>query len=158
MPDEIDDTSSNQLDFTRFDHKTIKVVFLAQDECRRMGINRVGTEHLLLGIIAEGPSFESRILRSMGVNQNCVLDHVKKMNRSDSRQSKPEFSPRVIQLLNLARTEAKTIGDDSVEIKHLVFALIRLGEGGAIDILKELGVSVDDLRLKIGCPLAPPDP
>ena len=39
--------------FGRFTERAQRVIVLAQEEARRLGHNVVGTEHLLLGLIAE---------------------------------------------------------------------------------------------------------
>ena len=54
--------------FERFTEKAIRVIMLAQEESRRLGHNFVGTEQLLLGLIAEGTGIASKTLKSMGVN------------------------------------------------------------------------------------------
>ena len=43
-----------------------KVIGLALDEARRLGDDRVGTEHLLLGIIREGEGVANVILEKAG--------------------------------------------------------------------------------------------
>ena len=54
--------------FERFTEKAIRVIMLAQEESRRLGHNFVGTEQLLLGLIAEGTGISAKTLKSMGVN------------------------------------------------------------------------------------------
>ena len=41
---------------------------LAQEEARRLGHNVVGTEHILLGLIAEGEGVGAKALTAMGVS------------------------------------------------------------------------------------------
>jgi ATP-dependent Clp protease ATP-binding subunit ClpC len=43
-----------------------KVIVLAADEARRLGHDRVGTEHLLLGIVREGEGVANVILEKAG--------------------------------------------------------------------------------------------
>lgn len=44
-----------------------KVLELAADEARRMGVGYVGTEHILLGVLREGEGVAARLLNSMGL-------------------------------------------------------------------------------------------
>ena len=46
--------------FERFTEKAIRVIMLAQEESRRLGHNFVGTEQLLLGLIAEGTGIAAK--------------------------------------------------------------------------------------------------
>ena len=49
--------------FERFTEPGIKVVVTAQEEARKIGNNFVGTEQILLGLIAETSGIGGRILR-----------------------------------------------------------------------------------------------
>jgi ATP-dependent Clp protease ATP-binding subunit ClpA len=45
-----------------------KVIELSFEESRRTGINHVGTEHLLLGLLIEGEGIAARVLQDLGVS------------------------------------------------------------------------------------------
>jgi ATP-dependent Clp protease ATP-binding subunit ClpC len=45
-----------------------RVLDLAMREARNMGVNYVGTEHILLGLISEGEGIAAQVLTSMGVD------------------------------------------------------------------------------------------
>jgi ATP-dependent Clp protease ATP-binding subunit ClpA len=45
-----------------------KVIELSFEESRRTGINHVGTEHLLLGLLIEGDGIAARVLQDLGVS------------------------------------------------------------------------------------------
>jgi len=47
--------------FDKFSEKAIKVMILAQEEARRLGHNFVGTEQILLGLIAEGTGIAAQV-------------------------------------------------------------------------------------------------
>ena len=59
--------------FERFTEKAIRVIMLAQEESRRLGHNFVGTEQLLLGLIAEGTGIAAKTLKSIPVLIRPVL-------------------------------------------------------------------------------------
>ncbi len=54
--------------FERFTDRARRVVVLAQAEARRLQHNYIGTEHLLLGLIAEGEGMASKALADLGVS------------------------------------------------------------------------------------------
>lgn len=60
-----------------------------------------------------------------------------------------KFSPRVRDVLTYSREEAMRLGHDYIGTEHLLLGLIRDGEGVAIKILTNLGVSLSDLRKSI---------
>lgn len=53
-----------------------KVLELAIQEARDLADNHVGTEHLLLGLLAEGESTAVQVLRNMGLNLGAVREEV----------------------------------------------------------------------------------
>ncbi|MTV49513.1 AAA domain-containing protein [Heliobacillus mobilis] len=57
-----------------FTPRAKRALELANDEGRRQGVNYVGTEHILLGLIREGEGVAARVLTDLGLN----LDKVRK--------------------------------------------------------------------------------
>jgi ATP-dependent Clp protease ATP-binding subunit ClpA len=53
--------------FERFTAKARSSVMLARDEAKRLGLDAVGTEHLLLGILEEPTSVGARALSELGI-------------------------------------------------------------------------------------------
>jgi ATP-dependent Clp protease ATP-binding subunit ClpC len=53
-----------------------KVLELANDEARRQGVNYVGTEHILLGLIREGEGVAARVLTNLDLNLDKVRQQV----------------------------------------------------------------------------------
>jgi len=58
--------------FERFTDRAREVVVLAQQEARLLGHNYVGTEHILLGLLAEGTGVAARVLAGLGVERDRV--------------------------------------------------------------------------------------
>jgi len=56
------------------------------------------------------------------------------------------FTPRAQQVLALARKEADRFNHNFVGTEHLLLGLVRQSEGVAIDVLKRLGVSPEEVR------------
>jgi len=68
------------------------VIDLSMREARRMGVNYIGTEHILLGILAEGEGMAAQLLASHGMDltrcRKVVTDLVRGMRQESSdRQS-----------------------------------------------------------------------
>ena len=53
-----------------------KVLALAQDEAVRWGVNYIGTEHLLLGILREGEGVASQVLEELEIDPDMVRKQV----------------------------------------------------------------------------------
>ena len=64
----------------------------------------------------------------------------------DNDLIKSNFSNKVIKILKLSRVEAKRLGSIKIEIEHLMLAILRIGNGMAIKILKELLINILNLK------------
>jgi ATP-dependent Clp protease ATP-binding subunit ClpC len=62
-----------------FTPRVKRVLELANEEARRQGVNYVGTEHLLLGLIMEGEGIGARILANLNVSPDKVWKQVVKL-------------------------------------------------------------------------------
>lgn len=62
--------------FERFTEQARRVVVLAQDEARALGHDWIGTEHLLLGVLAAPDGLGGRILLDAGLDLQSVREDV----------------------------------------------------------------------------------
>ncbi len=62
---------------------------------------------------------------------------------------KNNFSHRVQMVIQYSREEALRLGHDYIGSEHLLLGLIREGEGIAIEILKNLGCDLDEIKKSI---------
>lgn len=132
----------------RFTQRARRVLSLAQEEAERLQHNYIGTEHLLLGLIREEGGVAGRVLRELGLDQRRVEELVERMTRATTRTTsvQPELSPGTKRVLELAVDEARRMGHHYIGTEHLLLGLVRLTEGVAIDILKRLSVSPEEVR------------
>jgi ATP-dependent Clp protease ATP-binding subunit ClpA len=70
--------------FERFTQRARTVVVEAQNEARRMDAPRIGTEHLLLALLADDEALGTRILRGLGVDATSARREVAALAASDS--------------------------------------------------------------------------
>jgi ATP-dependent Clp protease ATP-binding subunit ClpC len=62
--------------FERFTDRARRVVVLAQEEARLLGHNYIGTEHLLLGLVADGDGDGVQVLDRLGAPAVAVREAV----------------------------------------------------------------------------------
>lgn len=137
--------------FGRFTERAQKVVVLSQEEARRLGHNVVGTEHILLGLAAEGEGVAARALQNMDISLDKVRSEVEKViGRGDGTpQGQIGFTPRAKRVLELAFDEARQLGHTYIGTEHILLGLIREGEGVAAQVLKNLGADLDKVRRQV---------
>jgi len=125
---------------------------LAKNEAQRLNHDYIGTEHLLLGLLALGEGVAVEVLRAMGLNmQQLRLEVEKSSGTGSDTQVAGElpFTPRLKKTLLLAAREAKEMNFNFIGTEHLLLALLREGESVAARILKNLNVDPDKLKEEI---------
>lgn len=134
--------------FDKFTDTTRRVVVLAQEESRELRHRYIGTEHLLLGLLAEAGTAASNALVSLGISHAGVLDAVRaKIGLGPGvPQGHIPFTPRGKKVLELSLREAMSLGSRHIGPEHILLALVREGEGIAAQILLDSGVVLVDVR------------
>jgi ATP-dependent Clp protease ATP-binding subunit ClpC len=131
----------------RFTQRARRVLSLAHEEAERLHHNYIGTEHLLLGLIREEGGVAGRVLRELGLDTDRVKEMVDRL-AGTGRQTggRIELAPATEQVLQLAIEEARRMGHHYIGTEHLLLGLVRQGEGVAIDVLRRLGVTPEQVR------------
>jgi ATP-dependent Clp protease ATP-binding subunit ClpA len=65
--------------FERFTDRARRVVVLAQEEARLLNHDRIGTEHILLGLIREGEGVAASALNALGISLAAVRQEVEQV-------------------------------------------------------------------------------
>jgi ATP-dependent Clp protease ATP-binding subunit ClpC len=109
--------------------------------------NYIGTEHLLLGLIREDGGVAGRVLRELGLEAERVQEVVERLTGpGQSRGAKLDLAPGTQQVLELAIEEARRMGHHYIGTEHLLLGLVRYGEGVAMDVLRKMGVTPEQIR------------
>jgi len=123
----------------------------AQREASRMNHARLGTEHLLLGLLREKDGVASRVLRELGLQSGDVQHMVERLSTTRSSSHFPDadidLSPRTKRVLELAKDEARRRGDSRIDTHHILLGMVRQGDGTALEVLNHLGVTGEQVRL-----------
>lgn len=136
----------------RFTERAQRVILIAQEEAKRLNHDYVGTEHLLLGLIALGEGVAAQVLANLGVDLRRVRNEIEKIvGTGDNVMLLGEipFTPRAKKVLELAVEEAQNMGHNYVGTEHLLLGLIREEEGVAARVLENLGVRLDVVREEV---------
>ncbi|MEO0970556.1 MAG: Clp protease N-terminal domain-containing protein, partial [Cyanobacteria bacterium J06639_18] len=114
-----------------FTEKAKQAIILAQAEARRLGHNFVGTESILLGIIAEEKGVAANLLKSLGITlKDARIEVEKSIGRgSGSFVGEAPFTQRASNVVELSYHEASQLNQEYVDTQHLLLALICEGEG-----------------------------
>ncbi|HBU69199.1 MAG TPA: hypothetical protein DEE98_02325 [Elusimicrobia bacterium] len=133
----------------RFTDRVQRVIIIAQEEAKRLNHDYVGTEHILLGLVALGEGVAAKVLANLGIDLRRVRAEVEKLvGTGDNVMLLGEipFTPRAKKVLELAVDEAQNLGHTYVGTEHLLLGLLREEEGIAARVLENLGVRINEAR------------
>jgi ATP-dependent Clp protease ATP-binding subunit ClpC len=123
--------------FERFTTDARSVVVRAQEEARDLRHNKIGTEHVLLGLLAQPSSVAGQALLKLGVTEASIRAEVMASAGvgEASLTGHIAFSPRAKKVLELSLREALQFKHNYIGTEHILLALEREGEGLAAQIL-----------------------
>ena len=131
----------------RFTQRARRVLSLAHEEAERMRHTHIGTEHLLLGLMLEDGGIAGRVLRELGLEFDRVRDLIERMvGLGEYTTQRPTLSPGTQKVLELAVDQARELGHHYIGVEHLLLGIIALEEGIALDALRQLGVTPEQVR------------
>lgn len=129
---------------------------LARVEASKLGARRVGSEHILLGILRSGDERAAGALIGAGIDLDAARAAAQPtLVDGDARPAKVARGPRGISryargVLEQSLREAVGRGDGYVGVDHLLLAALADHRGGAARTLAALGVAPDKVRRALG--------
>jgi len=136
----------------RFTLRGQEAVQSAVEQAERNQHQQVEPEHLLLAMLEQAEGIVRPLLGKLGANFQVVLNDVQAdIARLPKVQGGQQyFSPRVTQVFAAAQKQAESMQDEYVSTEHLLLAVADEKDGAAGRILRQHGVSRDDLLKVIG--------
>src|SRR5215218_5606482 len=138
--------------FETFTPAARRVLALGAEEARTLGHGHLGTEHLLLGLIAEGEGAAARSFARLGV----TLDAARQQVLAEVAQTagppgggQPPVTPRARGTLAAAPRQALGLKDEGVDTEHILLALLIERDARTASILSGLGCPPDLLRTTV---------
>jgi ATP-dependent Clp protease ATP-binding subunit ClpC len=109
----------------------------------------IGTEHLLLGLLAEREGVAAQALADLAVTRERVDEQLESVPGEGDRMSTGllAFTTRAKRAIELAVQEARSRGGPLVGSGHLLLGLS--AGGAAAEILERLGIGLEALRAAV---------
>ena len=135
----------------KFTDGALQVVSLAHEEAEWLNHRRVGTEHILLGILRQDKSAAARALDSLEITLDAARKQVKRIMGEGEQPSASQlpFSARAQTVFDLSRLESLQLGCNYVGPEHVLLGLIRVPACLALRVLTELDVGPDEVREQV---------
>jgi Clp amino terminal domain, pathogenicity island component len=123
-------------------------VATGEREARRIGHNYLGTEHVLLGLLAQRHGLAAHSLDALGVNRDGVLTRIEALvgTGPERRWDAACVAPRLKRALEIARSHARSLGQRCMNTEHVLLALGDVEDSVAAQILRDLGAPPATVR------------
>lgn len=138
--------------YMRLTDRARKTLMLANQEALHFAHERIGTEHILLGLIAERSGIAANALASFNVQLHEVRKQVERImprgEQVDASAKLPQ-SPRAALVIGHAMAESREFGHNYVGTEHLLLGVLREKESVAAQVLIEMNVNLNELRREV---------
>jgi hypothetical protein len=138
--------------YERFTDEARQAVVRAQTELSRLGHRAVGTEHLLLGVLAVDDATVEEALERWGVDVDAARDRVEALRGVGYARASGHVR---FTAAAKAALERAARGADTITTPHLLLGLVH-PECTATRVLADLGVDLAALRRNLQATLPPP--
>ncbi len=133
--------------FTGFTQKANDALNSAITSAENLGHTYVGSEHILLGLLAEKGGMAYTALSARKITYGEVETIIKSSIGigSPTVLSPNDLTPRAKNIIDTAIVQGKGMGHSYIGTEHLLMGIIREGTGAATEILSRMGVQPQDL-------------
>jgi len=137
-----------------FTNRVRGALIKARDEAHQRNHEYVGTEHLLLGLLAEDDTLVMDVIENLGANALQIRTSINQMvqdGQPSARSRIPDlpYTARARVVLDQAIAVAHEFGDGYVGTQHILLGLVRERHGVGAKALTIAGLSEASLRREI---------
>jgi ATP-dependent Clp protease ATP-binding subunit ClpC len=129
--------------FERFTPRARQAMSEAKHAAESLRHNFIGTEHLLLGLLAVQEGVAAQVLQEFGVYAEEVRQQVEALIGAGPKAVVDHFplTPRSKKVLELSLRHALEMGQDYIGTEHMLLGVLDLRDGVAGRILEGMGVT-----------------
>ncbi|KKB99160.1 hypothetical protein AWC17_09750 [Mycobacterium nebraskense] len=137
--------------FEKFTLRARQAVVLAQQEARARHHDYIGTEHLLLGLIAEKDDPIVHALHTLGLEAPAIRDKLEEMRPPGAVRARGHipFTPRAKTALERSGIEAQLHSHAYIDAEHILWGLSRQTDATATKALARMGATPERIRQQL---------
>jgi len=139
----------------KFSPEVKKIITQSRDEALRRGNNYIGTEHLLLGLMADRDSKASKVMESMDVDFDELIKLLEDTAKDKSQVSATinlgnvPLDKHAEKVLKVTFLEAKLFKTDEISPEHLLLSMLKHKDNMASKILKKYDIDYESYRTEL---------
>jgi ATP-dependent Clp protease ATP-binding subunit ClpC len=144
------------VDLNKLSQNAREVLDIANAVVRRGRSNQLGTEHILLGLLAQQGGVVHRFFEELGLDlgqaQTRTNEAIRRndLARARTTAERVQMTYNARSALMLAGEEAERSASDYIGTEHLLLGLIQVEEGTAAGVLRGAGLTEPDVRRALG--------
>lgn len=145
--------------FNSFTQKANDVLNLAIKSAENFGHTYIGTEHILIGVLKENTSYGAELLTEKGVTLDKIEELIKESTGvgNPTALSPNDFTPTAKRVLEVSFQLARGMRNSFVGTEHLLLALLRESDSGAVKLLSACDVDAEAFTEELVNDLARPN-
>jgi ATP-dependent Clp protease ATP-binding subunit ClpA len=150
------EAGDNATQLSRFTKRAATVVRLAIEQTRADGAAAVGTQHLLHGMLAEGANMALMVLTAIEIEPDLLARDLAANSQpaAAGADQATRFDGPAANAVELAVTEAISLGHNYVGCEHLLLGLIAEPDGEGGQLLRARGAELRLTRRAVSAALA----
>lgn len=135
----------------RFTQKAQNALNHALVAARGFGHSYVGSEHLLVGLTADGESAASHLLADKEITRAKIIDTItaKIGTGTPTDVTAADLTPRTKQIIEMSAYISARLGSGYIGTEHLLLSILEEKDCTALRILEALGIAATDLKSKL---------
>jgi ATP-dependent Clp protease ATP-binding subunit ClpC len=137
--------------FENFTGRARRVVVQAGEEARARRHGDIGTEHLLLGLIALNDDPLTQLLQRLGLEATSIRDKVDEMRPPGLTPVAGHipFTSQAKTALERSAMEAQLHGHRHIDAEHILWGLSRQTDATATKALARMGATPEQIRQEL---------
>ncbi|HSL01568.1 MAG TPA: AAA family ATPase [Rubrobacteraceae bacterium] len=144
------------MDLNKLSQNAREVLDIANAVVRRGRSNQLGTEHILLGLLAQQGGVVHRLFEELGLDlgraQTRTNEAIRRndLARARTAAERVQMTYNARSVLRLASEEADRSASDYVGTEHILLGIVQVEESTAAGVLREVGFTEADVRRALG--------
>lgn len=134
----------------RLTDRASRIIALGENEAIHLDHAVVGTDHLLMGMLAEGENVAAQALTVLGVTMGTLRKAAGTRHAGERRVQNPRFGAELVEVLEKSLREALQLGHAYIGAEHMLLSLVkRRPAATGWKVLADICVDPDDVTKKV---------
>lgn len=133
----------------RYSHHSRRALQHTAQLASEYGHAEQDTAHLLVAVMMSEGSLGAKVLEIYDLSIPVARVYLKRLMSPQEKINKPQRRESLNQAIELAANEAKSLGSHYIGTEHLLLGITRTNLGNAIDLLKLVDMTPEQLRRRL---------